>query len=65
MTKGSFVLYTVRSATYRSLVKTVHRDGTVTVEPYFQVGDDGKDTGAFCGGFVVRVQASRCRPLEA
>lgn len=39
----------------RALVKKRHRDGSVTVEPYFLQDAAGKDQGVFQGGFTLRI----------
>lgn len=51
-----FVTYNTRSGqTMRALVKKRHRDGSVTVEPYFLQDAAGKDQGVFQGGFTLRI----------
>lgn len=40
----------------KAAVRTQHRDGSFTVEPFFYQ-KDGKDDGAFQGGHKLRVDA--------
>lgn len=41
----------------RAAVRTRHRDGDLAVEPWFYVDEQGEDTGAFQGGFKLRIGA--------
>jgi len=49
MKKGDKVAYTVRSGSYSAYVRTMHRDGSVTVEVWFMLDDNGKERGPFQG----------------
>jgi hypothetical protein len=48
--KGDFVLYSNGCGFIRALVKRAHRDGSVTVEPYFFQKADGTYMAGFIGG---------------
>jgi hypothetical protein len=60
MTK--FVTYTTQTnATMRAAIRTQHRDGSVTVEPFFYQ-KDGNDIGMFQGGHTLRLTADQVTP---
>lgn len=44
----------------RAVVKAVHKDKSVTVEPYFYQDQDGNDVGSFQGGVTVRLRERDC-----
>lgn len=55
----NFLVYRTQTGhLMRAKVVTRHRDGDVTVEPWFWQDEAGKDTGCFQGGHKVRVPAS-------
>jgi hypothetical protein len=59
MKMADFLTYlTAHCGAMRAKILTRHRDGDVTVEPFFFVGKEGKDTGPFQGGHKVRVPPS-------
>lgn len=60
MQRNALVRYTVREHEVEAIVRTIHRDGSVTVEPRFFVRD-GKRTPGYIGG-KVRLEAADCRP---
>lgn len=48
-----------RGLTFRALVRVLHRDGSVSVEPYFQTDRaTGRDIGVYQGGHRVRLDAA-------
>lgn len=54
-----FVFYrTQTGAVLRAKVHKRTRNGWVTVEPYFYVDENGKDTGAFQGGHKLTFRTS-------
>ncbi len=57
MKKGDTVFYTNSASTFRARVKTMHRDGTVTVVALCQVRD-GKDVPYSHMDFTYRTYAS-------
>ncbi|MBB2158022.1 hypothetical protein HLH33_17265 [Gluconacetobacter diazotrophicus] len=62
---GDFVLYdTAGGRMMRALVKRRHRDGSITLEPYFRQDANGNDCGAFQGCFTVRLAADNVRQLS-
>jgi hypothetical protein len=50
--KGETVFYTNGAGTFRAVVQSVHRDGSVTVKVMFPVSADGKDIPAYQGDIV-------------
>lgn len=57
---SNFVFYkTMSGHVMRALVVKAHRDGGVTVEPYFLQSPSGGDKpgGSFMGGFTLRLSA--------
>lgn len=48
MTRNSSVYYNVPGGTVSAVVRTIHRDGSVTVEAFHFV-KDGKPQGGFLG----------------
>ncbi|HEV2674181.1 MAG TPA: hypothetical protein VGV37_06525 [Aliidongia sp.] len=55
---ADFMTYrTAHCGPMRAKILTRHRDGDVTVEPFF-FQEDGNDTGSFQGGYKVRVPRS-------
>lgn len=46
----------------RALVKRRHRDGSLSVEPYFWQTEAGHDTGPFQGGQIIRLNETDTTP---
>ena len=62
---SNFVTYKARnSQTMRARVIRRHRDGSVTVEPYFWLDANGKDNGVFQGGFTLRLPVEDVQSLS-
>lgn len=61
---GSFVTYQTGGGTntLRAKVLRNHKDGSVTVEPYFLLDEAGNDLPGFFGG-KVRLYVADVRPL--
>lgn len=59
MAKGETVFYSNDNVTVRARVKTMHRDGSVTVEALF-FHCDGKDVPGYLG-YCYRVDAGALR----
>lgn len=49
MKKGDKVVYTVRSSNYSAYVRTMHRDGSVTVQVWLMLDNNGNEHGPFQG----------------
>lgn len=64
MKKGDFVLYSLpftnRMADVRAIVRTMHRDGTVTIEARHVLDKNGKPEGGYLG-YRYRVGANLLR----
>lgn len=59
---SKFVVYTAGCGMMmRALVKRRHRDGSLSVEPYFWQTEQGRDTGTFQGGHVIRLEEAETR----
>lgn len=56
LTKGQTVFYSTGSAIVRATVKTLHRDGSITVTALFYQRD-GKDVPGYLG-FPIRMDAA-------
>lgn len=53
---AKFIYYQAAGgATMRAAVRTRHRDGDLTVEPFFYQDATGKDVLPFQGGFKLRI----------
>jgi hypothetical protein len=63
---AKFVAYEMNGGgLMRAWVETRHRDGSMTVQPWWCLDDKGNDCGAFQGGFKVRLRPSDVLPLPA
>lgn len=60
MKRGDNVYYDVRLGTFSAVVRRVHKDESVSVEPYF-LHRDGKREGGFWGGQLVRLHREDLR----
>lgn len=49
MKRNEWVTYTSGRYTYKAIVRTVHKDGTMTVEAFYPIDESGKAAGAFIG----------------
>lgn len=49
MKKGDIVFYVNRTAKLLAIVRTLHRDGSPTVEAQFAIGNDGQDLPGYLG----------------
>lgn len=53
---AKFIFYRTQTGSImRAIVKTQHRDGTLTVEPYFYQDAVGQDVMPFQGGHKLRI----------
>lgn len=58
--RGGIVFYDAGAHQVRANVRTVHRDGAITVEPMFFIGPAGTDLAGYIGGRV-RLSANSYR----
>ncbi|TPM39615.1 hypothetical protein [Mesorhizobium sp. B2-3-4] len=62
--KGDTVFYRTNGCVFRARVERLHRDGTVTIETLFSVGEDGADLHGFYG-YKYRTGADRFHTTAA